>query len=107
MTVIKHSEWKELYSEQSCKTCKYDELEWYQEPCDSCCGAHSGYEPIDRIRTLIRICEMIASGEIPNNVYDKYLSKEPIGFMSETKIFDYLQGGLDKNGKEESIPARD
>lgn len=30
-----------------CKTCKYDSLPWDEEPCDSCCGAHSGYEPID------------------------------------------------------------
>ena len=30
-----------------CDTCKYDNLPWYDEPCDSCCGAHSGYEPID------------------------------------------------------------
>lgn len=29
-----------------CDTCKYNTLEWYEEPCDSCCGANSGYEPI-------------------------------------------------------------
>ena len=28
-----------------CNTCKYDNLPWYEEPCDSCCGAHDGYEP--------------------------------------------------------------
>ena len=27
------------------------------------------------------ISKMIASGDIPNEVYDKYLSKCPIGFM--------------------------
>jgi len=30
-----------------CDSCRYNSLEWYEEPCDSCCGAHSGYEPID------------------------------------------------------------
>ena len=28
-----------------CKACKHDSKEWYELPCDYCCGAHSGYEP--------------------------------------------------------------
>ena len=31
----------------SCKTCEYSSLSWYEEPCKSCCPAHSGYEAID------------------------------------------------------------
>lgn len=33
---------------------------------------------------------MIASGKIPNEVYDKYLSNCPIGFMNEEDLFNYL-----------------
>ena len=29
---------------EKCKTCKHDSKPWHEEPCDSCCGAHSGYE---------------------------------------------------------------
>ncbi len=36
------------------------------------------------------ISKMIASGDIPNEVYDKYLSKCPIGFMNEDDLFNYL-----------------
>lgn len=39
---------------------------------------------------LKQICKMIASGEIPKEVYDKYLSKCPIGFMKEEELFRYL-----------------
>lgn len=46
--------------------------------------------------TLKQICKMIASGEIPDEVYDKYLSKTPIGFMNETDLYDFLKG---KNNK--------
>lgn len=42
--------------------------------------------------TLKQICKMIASGEIPNEVYDKYLSKTPIGFMNETDLYGFLKG---------------
>lgn len=46
--------------------------------------------------TLKQICKMIASGEIPDEVYDKYLSKTSIGFMNETDLYDFLK---DKNNK--------
>lgn len=46
--------------------------------------------------TLKQICKMIASGEIPDEVYDKYLSKTPIGFMNETDLYDFLKN---KNNK--------
>lgn len=28
-----------------CDTCKHKYREWYDDPCDGCCGNHSGYEP--------------------------------------------------------------
>ena len=28
-----------------CETCKHDKEEWYSDACDSCCKAHSNYEP--------------------------------------------------------------
>lgn len=27
-----------------CDTCKHNDKEWDEEPCDGCCGNHSGYE---------------------------------------------------------------
>jgi len=35
----------------SCKTCKHDNKEWWEEPCDSCTvgGDTNHYEPIDDI----------------------------------------------------------
>jgi hypothetical protein len=29
-----------------CGTCKHNGKSWHEEPCDGCCGNHSGYEPI-------------------------------------------------------------
>lgn len=46
--------------------------------------------------TLKQICKMIAGGEIPDEVYNKYLSKTPIGFMSKTDLYNFLK---DKNNK--------
>lgn len=56
--------------------------------------------------TLKQICKMIASGEIPNEVYDKYLSKTPIGFMNETDLYGFLKGKkyIKKNNHEEKSP---
>jgi len=31
-----------------CDTCKHKDDGWDTEPCDGCCGNHSGYEPCDR-----------------------------------------------------------
>lgn len=41
--------------------------------------------------TLKQICKMIASGEIPDEVYDKYLSKTPIGFMNYNDLYKFLK----------------
>lgn len=40
--------------------------------------------------SLKSIAKMIASGDIPNEVYDKYLSHCPIAFMSEEGLYKYL-----------------
>ncbi len=30
--------------EYSCSDCAYNGKPWYEEPCDSCCRAHSGFQ---------------------------------------------------------------
>lgn len=52
---------------------------------------------IKDINTLKQIIKMIVSGELPNDVYDKYLSNSPIGFMNEEDLFNYL---VEKVGDE-------
>lgn len=51
---------------------------------------------MNREYTLKQICKMISSGEIPDEVYNKYLSKTPIGFMNKTDLYNFLKG---KNNK--------
>lgn len=29
-----------------CDDCKHNDKQWYELPCDFCCPAHSGYEPV-------------------------------------------------------------
>lgn len=41
-------------------------------------------------KTLHQICRMIASGEIPKEIYNKYLGDTPIGFMTPLEIIAYL-----------------
>lgn len=48
--------------------------------------------------TIKQIAKMIASGEISKEVYDKYLSQCPIGFMNERDLIKYL---LDKGESNE------
>ncbi len=52
---------------------------------------------IKDINTLKQIIKMILIGELPNDVYDKYLSNSPIGFMNEEDLFNYL---VEKVGDE-------
>lgn len=49
-------------------------------------------EDITRKETIKQIAKMIASGEVLKETYDKYLSKCPIGFMSEEDLINYLLG---------------
>lgn len=39
---------------------------------------------------LERILKLIASGELPKDLYNKYLSDTPIGFMSFEKLKEYF-----------------
>lgn len=46
---------------------------------------------------LLKICDMIASGEIPKEVYNKYLGDTPIGFMRKYEIEKFLIKEQNKN----------
>lgn len=35
----------EYKQDNICDTCKHNDEEWDEEPCDGCCGNYSGYEP--------------------------------------------------------------
>lgn len=68
------------------------ELQKYTEA-GYCDGFEDGYDKaIDDCKgvvyngTLHQMGRMIASGEIPKEVYDKYLSNTPIGFMTPIEI---------------------
>lgn len=56
---------------------------------------------MNRIDTLKQISKMIASGAIPNDIYSKFLSECPIGFMQEKDLFNYLIGN--DESKEKAI----
>lgn len=45
---------------------------------------------LTRELVIEQIAKMISSGEIPNEVYDKYLGNCPIGFMNENDLKLYL-----------------
>ena len=40
--------------------------------------------------TIIQIARMIASGKLPKELYDEYLSDTPLGFMNEKDIINFL-----------------
>lgn len=46
---------------------------------------------------LRKICDMIDSGEIPEDVYNKYLGDTPIGFMSASEIENFLMKEQNRN----------
>ena len=48
------------------------------------------------------ICEMIASGEIPNEVYDKYLANTKIGFMRAFEVKEFLLKEIKEYLEEET-----
>lgn len=45
---------------------------------------------MNRDETLSQIVKMIVSGEIPKEIYNKYLSMTPIGFMNYDELLSYL-----------------
>ena len=48
---------------------------------------------MNREYTLKQICKMISSGDIPKVVYDKYLSKTPVGFMNYKELCNFFEIG--------------
>lgn len=54
---------------------------------------------MNKEETLKQICKMISSGEIPDEVYDKYLSKTQLGFMNYEELYDFL---MNKTKKQRS-----
>lgn len=48
---------------------------------------------------LKQIIKMISSGDVPKKVYDKYLSKTPIGFMNYKELCNFFGIG-DSNVKD-------
>lgn len=49
------------------------------------------------------IAKMISSGDIPKDIYDKYLSKCPIGFMSEKDLIEYLRSDEEDDYESKDI----
>ena len=47
--------------------------------------------------TIKQICKMISSGDIPKEVYDKYLSKTSLGFMNYKELYDFFNEQNNKN----------
>ncbi len=45
---------------------------------------------MNKEKTLKQICKMISSGDIPKQIYDKYLSSTPIGFMNYKELCDFF-----------------
>lgn len=41
-------------------------------------------------QNLKQIIKMISSGDVPKKVYDKYLSKTPIGFMNYKELCNFF-----------------
>lgn len=61
---------------------------------------------MNKEETLKQICKMISSGEIPDEVYNKYLSKTPIGFMNKTDLYNFLKGGRSDTNREVQLICR-
>lgn len=45
---------------------------------------------MDYKETIKQIAKMISSGDLPKTIYDKYLSKAPIGFMNCEELENFL-----------------
>lgn len=46
---------------------------------------------MNKEETLKQICKMISSGDIPKQIYDKYLSRTSIGFMNYKELCDFFE----------------
>ena len=54
--------------------------------------------------TIKQIAKMISSGDIPKTIYDKYLSKAPIGFMNCEELENFLLKENEELKKHLKIP---
>ena len=55
------------------------------------------------MNTIKAIANMIASGEIPKEIYDKYLSKTKLGFCSADKVEEIIIKEANKGENNEYI----
>lgn len=74
---------------QTCANCRFDHEEWFEEACDSCCGAHSNwqpktepqhdYEPAEPFEwsDYIKDIENEPQTEASAQTYERWLFKEP------------------------------
>jgi hypothetical protein len=49
----------------NCETCKHNHKEWWELPCDWCCGVHGGYEPQTEPHHSGGVTEMVEPQTIP------------------------------------------
>lgn len=56
--------------------------------------------------TLDKVCELISSGEIPQEVYNKYLGDTDIGFMPTKEVKECLLRG-EWHNIEDEVPSED
>ena len=75
---------------------------------------------MNKKETLKQICKMISSGDIPKEIYNKYLSNTPVGFMNYKELCNFFEIGdsdtnfmnfenlnkLVKEHKKETIPYK-
>lgn len=54
---------------------------------------------MNKEETLKQICKMISSGDIPKEIYNKYLSNTLVGFMNYKELCDFFGIG-DNNVKD-------
>ena len=55
-----------------CVTCLHSSLSWDEEPCDSCCVAHSGWEA-----AMWQVAEFYSNGRAAYQVYRLKEADEP------------------------------
>lgn len=88
---------------ERCKTCKHDSKPWYEEPCDSCCGAHSGYEPINLQPTCNKLATDCISRQAAIDALEKELSAKynnialAVGFIGAKSIIENVPSAQPDN----------
>ena len=78
---LERIEKKYAESQKSCDTCKHKDDGWGSEPCDGCCGNHSGFEPQESDHKC-HTCKHYTSGENDGSC-DSYICKGYSDWESE------------------------